>query len=702
MKTLILTLVTLTSFRLVLPTDARAQTQQSDPTAFARFISQNVFTGHTATQDVIADLMFITKYTDTNGADHQIITFGDTFVGSPGSFFGNSMAWSDDFDLSDGWSFHYKVDGSGHLKQAMVPKAYIPHGPNEPDAGETRIWFSRSFVLGQDIYTYYNSFDAYNTCLGTGLAVIRGGISDFNNIPDFQRVPGFWQSCYWFDGHPIVKTESDGNTYLYLFNQFLLQRVLFTGAAVENIGAYQQWTGSSWVQLFSPGAPFPVNAWTDDLAWRPTCEWSDDLHKWISVYLVWPSLVFSVPGVTEIAYRTADELTGPWSDRTIIYHALKGGLTPGDPVSNCYSPVHRSFYDNPGRHAFYTFLSCNGSQGPAELYEYTFSGRTFTTSNLDTIPQFAPQGMDGTANIKVGGLSAFYFADTPQYGSAGNYIKTSRNSYLYTQTDFDPRDGLSFDRPLHYSVMKTVRAQESRAWITAGFKLGKAVMAFYRAADLDGNDFGWGVAYTKSSKLGHFTRKPGRLPLGGILGNMYQVLDRTAAQVLSSDENDPSGKVYAVTVAPAASSAPESAAILLDPSKYAYSWEHDQVIQGTTFRVRGWSSNPADALELFDNALKPAIFHNAFTGMWLAIYTVKNSAAGANSQIAMRTALDAFGPWSDPVTLYSVPNVNQSKGRLYDARYLQGYDQEGGKVVYFYASDFDTNSVNLFSVRLGN
>jgi hypothetical protein len=67
----------------------------------------------------------------------------------------------------------------------------------------------------------------------------------------------------------------------------------------------------------------------------------------------------------------------------------------------------------------------------------------------------------------------------------------------------------------------------------------------------------------------------------------------------------------------------------------------------------------------------------------------------------MRTANRLIGPWSDAIALFSEPNPGALKGRLYNAKYLVGFDKEGGNVMSLYTTGFQSPAgVDVFEVRL--
>jgi hypothetical protein len=469
---------------------AHAQVQESDLFDFEKLRGSEF----RAIPNLEQDLMFITKYTDpATSKDFAIITFGDTFAGV-GNFIGNSMGASEDFDLSDGMTYQYRQFQNGFgVADALTPKLDMnpPPAPNacsagvndglpctapsecpgatcvpEPDNEEDQIWFGRSFVLGNDIYTYYGSFNQnpgivvegvqQHKKLGVGLAVIRGGINDIENIPEFVRVPSFWQHAFWIDGHPVIRQEG-ANTYLYLFNPGFVQRVLFTKEAVEDETAYERYMhqcvggtnhlfscevssecpgGGTCSPVWAPSSVWwldkEVELWdqANDSAQRATCEFNEYLQKWISIYTV----KNSYDGINQqLAYRTAPDILGPWSERTTFYI--------GDSPQFTYSPVHRAFFDQDGGRTFYTFFSLTGSQGSIGLLQYNFD-HAVTTRKIGPVPNFSPQGIDDTVHVRYRDLNSFYFRDTNKLNSSGNFVKAYPNASLYT-TDTDASDGLS-------------------------------------------------------------------------------------------------------------------------------------------------------------------------------------------------------------------------------------------------------------------
>jgi hypothetical protein len=737
---------------LLFPAVASAQTQVSEPLDFSRFFSLTnpPVNGLGITQD----LMFITKYTDLTGHDYSILTFGDTFAA--GAFYGNTSGWSDDFDLSDGFTFHYRVAPSGLPGMGMSPEG----GGAAPPGQENQIWFSRSFVLGQDIYTYYGSYHRTpgqgHKLLGVGLAVIRGGIPDINNMPEFTRVAkatcvagsnagaacsnvsecpgstckGFWHPAVlflgvpiaWFDGHPVVKTDpSDGNTYLYLFNAFGLQRVLFTTDTVEDMFAYQTWDGSTWAYN-----NFGIALWTGDTPIRATCEYNDYLQKWISVYTIpWaeggclagPNVEApctrnsECPGSSchgfhdsQLAYRTADNIEGPWSDRTIIYSGPSvsdnsGSLgNPGE----TYSPVHRAFFNRNGGQTIYTFSS-QSSESPIAVLETNFD-KTVTTASVGPVARMAPQGVPETLNTSINGGSVFLFRDTPRYSSTGTLLRTYPNSYQSISSDVTASDGLTFDTRVKYKPLGTLSGEGS-AWITASFQPfsgANYLGAFYKSVDRNGVDLGTGFAYARgpakfhSGTFSHFKRSGARLTPGSLLASVDEVtINPFRYTLLLNDENDPTGSVYLARNDVGTLSIRDISTGLTSSGNALYS-----SVSHPTYApdARDWVSSPGSATPLFDNALHPAIFQNAHTGGWVALYTMRTSPAGNFTQVAMRTAPRINGPWTDAGVVYSLPSAGA--GKLYDVKHLDGFDEEGGKVIYFYASDRDANSVNLYKLRL--
>lgn len=658
------------------------------------------------------DLMYITKGTTSGGTDYAFYTFGDTFKDPEyaDTFFGNTVGVSTDFDLSDATTYRNRVNAYGAVAQGMTPMSQLSPPPGAPDANEDQIWFSRSFFLGQDLYTYYGSKKlGTNGSYGGGLAVLRGGVTDeqlaTGQFGEFERIPKaqFWTN-FWFDGDPIIKTESDGTTYLYLFNQFGLQRTLFTKDGVENFSNYKIWNGTTWVPTTTPGAGVPmwpgVLGAPGDAALRATCQWNPHLNKWLAIYARFTS---SDGKNGQLAYRTADELTGPWGPQKIFYHGTT--LPPPGPPPNSgdyYSPVHVPAFDRNGGKTVYIVASRYGSHGPIGIFEHNFD-YTVTTKRVGPIAEFAPHGLDATVHINTNGNSLFFFPETGRYDSAGTLRRMYPNAFLAT-ADADASDGFTFDVGPRYRPLRNA-SSESAAWITAAAEFPgtyngrRPIGAFFEALDEDGFSLGKGFAIAKGSSKGvsRFRRATGYLPDGSLAGKASGFLPGSYTKVVLSDHA--TGNVYlGNSNASGASDLGNYAQQFVDESKYTY-FTATPVSDGLT--NRSWSNDESLAMPIFEGASNPSLFQNEFTGNWISIYTVPSSSAGENSQVAMRTAQTVDGPWTEPVVLFSADNSSGSQGRLYNATYLSGLDQDGGKVIYFYASDFQTGTVNLFEVRLG-
>lgn len=694
----IFSIIALLSFSLTAL--AAGEVQQSAPFGFTRRIEALRAASNGLDSQYTEDLMFITKGTTTSGKSYAFYTFGDT-LNSSLRLFGNTLGWSDDFDLSDGTRFNFKESPPTALAQGMTPMSKLPHDPSAPDATEVQIWYGHSFVMGQDIYTYYISFGPNHKGLGVGMAVLRGGLqdSDFSNnhMNEFERIPKskFWVAPYFFDGAPFIKTESDGKTYLYLFNQFGVQRTLFTPGGVENYANYKTWDGNNWVT-----GGFAKKMWDGELAIRASVDWNSYLNKYVAVYTPWDS---GDGRNSQLTYRTADNITGPWSEKTVLLYGTSLANGGNEKAGDYYNPIYRSFFDRDGGKSIYVMASSSGSSGDINIFEHQFDHQVQTT-NLYSIPQFSPQGLDEIVNVNHDGVSAFFFRESSRVDPLGNVRRTYPNGFLYTRNDFDTSDGLSFHRNLGFRVLRPYSSTESLAWILTAFAVpsstvnNKMIGAFYKTFDKEGRDLGTGFAYTPTKNVVHFKRTKGFLPESALISKIVGVVPLMNTVVILNDELDSAGNVYlAKAETGSVYSGPDVGAVLTSPGSYSYA---TTTINEKGFEARSWSKDPADAKPIFDNALKPSIFRSSYKGGYIAIYTVKNSAWGENSQVAMRTAQTFNGPWSEPVVLYSVQNTSGSKGRLYNAKYLSGYDKEGGKVIHFYATDHDTKTVNLYQVRL--
>lgn len=692
--------------------DAVGETQTSAPFELSRFTGNLVHGPISGAYRYKPDLSYITKGTTESGQDYVFFTFGDTFKISDFSddFFGNTVGFSTDLDLSDGTLYSNRVNSAGNVMVGMRTMSELNPDPTAPDAQENQIWFGRSFVLGRDIYSYYYSKKlGQKGSFGTGLAVLRGGLTDANllngQFAEFERIPKskFWTN-FWFDGDPIVKTESDGKTYLYLFNQFGLQRTLFTQAGVENFSNYQAWNGSSWVPTSSgqavPMWPGVLGA-PGEAALRATAQWNPYLNQWLAIYARYTS---SDGKNGQLAYRTADALTGPWSaPRKIFRYGVTASAGSTNGPGDYYNPVHLPIWDKNGGKTVYVIACRDGSHGPMGIFEHNFD-YTVSTTRVGPIAEFSPHGLERTVHTTSNGRSLFFFPETGRYDSEGNLRRVYPNALLASD-DLEASDGLSFTDGLRYRPLRPAR-NESAAWLLTATELPGTysgrhpVGGFFTALDIDGNPLGTSYAYAKGSTRGvsRFKRALGFLPEASLASQVASVVVGSQSRVILNNEADPLGRVY---LADANTSTGGDLATVaqnfVTPSKYTF-FTATPVSDGIANRA--WSTDETDAVALFDNAIKPSIFQNPYTSDWMAIYTVKTSASGTASQVALRTAQTVDGPWSEPVVLFSTQNTADSQGRLFNATYLPGFDQEGGKVIYFYASDFQTGQVELFQVRL--
>lgn len=296
--------------------------------------------------------------------------FGDTRVLRDGrvGWLANSMASTSDLDASDGLSLQYY-----HPDEATTVLL-----PEEPEA---TVWLSAAFSVGADIYAFYQSVPSgwpEAPPLGAGLAVMRDG------VPPFERT-----SLYVSPDDPFYETGFGRalvvDDYVYIFGRLgngfpstaTLKRVPLD--AVEDRGAYEFWTTTGWsptaetvAALFTDAAvPAVQSGWssTSEMVAAlfsesgvPAVHWSEYHQQYLTLY----TMIFSPFGfLSSVAMRTAPELTGPWSDATIVNGA------PGTGWGSNYGVDWSSIFSREGGRVLY-FTSTDWESYNVYLYETSF------------------------------------------------------------------------------------------------------------------------------------------------------------------------------------------------------------------------------------------------------------------------------------------------------------------------------------------
>ncbi|MGH3098585.1 MAG: DUF4185 domain-containing protein [Streptosporangiales bacterium] len=239
------------------------------------------------------------------------MTFGDTF-GPPAAnpFFSkphsdwrsNTMAYSSDRDPSDGLTFDGMItDRPGHAKE-LLPSLKNP-------GVEQTVIPTYGVAVGDRMFLHYMSVKRFGepgrwTLNYSGLAY-----SDDGGHTWVKDTPVKWPGDSNFGQVAFVKR----GPYVYLFGipggrygGVQLARVPRTH--ILDPGAYRYWDGSAWMHD-SSAATTVIPAPVGELSVR----WNSHYHTWLMMYLDDPD--------GKVVVRTADKLTGSWSDPRVVVTA---------------------------------------------------------------------------------------------------------------------------------------------------------------------------------------------------------------------------------------------------------------------------------------------------------------------------------------------------------------------------------------------
>ena len=228
------------------------------------------------------------------------MVFGDTFGPNERDWRSNAAAVITDDEPSDGLAFDRMIeDRPGHAK-ALIPQSAVP-------GAEITVIPTYGVSLGDRMILHYMAVRRWGTpgrwdLNGSGLAYSDDDGQTWVVDPDAT-----WPADSNLGQVAIV--ETDGYLYLFgipggRFGGIQLARV--TSTQILEVGAYEYWDGAAWT-LNGAGAaatilPPPVG----ELSVR----WNAHYRRWVMMYLDEEKYA--------IVLRTAECLTGPWSEETTI------------------------------------------------------------------------------------------------------------------------------------------------------------------------------------------------------------------------------------------------------------------------------------------------------------------------------------------------------------------------------------------------
>lgn len=259
---------------------------------------------------------------------------------------------------------------AGGVVAAMLP----------PDAPGCVDWPTQDVATSPGSTTLYFTYARWAespscTTAGVGIGMLDTTTLNtwrINDPPAWRAVPG--QPVEVLGAAPLLANDGDGS-FVYVFmvvsgnvsdvlqstTSIALARV--APASVGTPSAYRYWSGSSWV-TWDTFTAIPVND-NGHLLWRQASfgiqaglkvSYVARLQKWVATY--------ATGLATDIRIRTADHLTGPWSDESRIVDCV-AQLTalPATIDGNnipCYSAqLHDEFTSADGLTAFISFARNN-------------------------------------------------------------------------------------------------------------------------------------------------------------------------------------------------------------------------------------------------------------------------------------------------------------------------------------------------------
>lgn len=243
-----------------------------------------------------------------------MMAFGDTFGGpAAADFFSTThqdwrsnvmgIARADD-SPADGIRFTSTVtDRPNHAKELLSSKKI--------DGNEMTVIPTYGISVGPRAYLHYMSVRQWGlpgqwTLNGSGFAY-----SD-NGGQTWTKAPMMWSGPSNFGQVSLV--NNGGYVYVYgipggRYGGMKLARV--PEGSVLNKAAYQYWNGSAWIT----GNEYAATTIIAGPVGEMSVQYNTYYRKWIMMYLV--------DSTQQIVLRTADSLTGPWTDAQVVADSSK-------------------------------------------------------------------------------------------------------------------------------------------------------------------------------------------------------------------------------------------------------------------------------------------------------------------------------------------------------------------------------------------
>ena len=275
--------------------------------------------------------------------------FGDTF-GAPGQppQFGvdwrsNVMAFNRDRDPWDGLTFEGMItDEDGNAKELLESA----HGGINPDGDfETTVIPTYGVSDGKRMYLHYKSVREFGVPGEWTLNYSAIAYSDDDGETWVQPPESRWDGDSNFGQAAIVKQGN--HAYFFGIPAGRFGGVQLARVEMQDIldnDRYQYWDGDTWRTGEEEAAETIVPAPVGELSVR----WNSHYKKWLMMYLndtprpEW--------GTGAVVIRTADCLTGPWSEESVVVTSIE--------VPQLYAPYMPPRWNN-GPDIFFTLSRFN-------------------------------------------------------------------------------------------------------------------------------------------------------------------------------------------------------------------------------------------------------------------------------------------------------------------------------------------------------
>ena len=237
------------------------------------------------------------------------ILFGDTFgrdwaPGYTPNWRSNVMAWSTDTDLSDGLTFDGMITEPAGVAKQIIYSAHITTGFDDWSSIPTA-----AIRIGNRDYVHYMNVRAWNPRWETNWS---GFAVSADNGQNWTLHKGLFSSDSKFA--QMALWEKDG--YVYSMGSIIGRRGLpyiarFKEQDILTPDKWEYWNVTYGWQVGKAAYASPLFGNTKDQMYaEPTLIYHDHFQKWITVYYNEIR--------NRIVLRSADEITGPWSDEQLV------------------------------------------------------------------------------------------------------------------------------------------------------------------------------------------------------------------------------------------------------------------------------------------------------------------------------------------------------------------------------------------------